>query len=292
MQLSNAHEFRLGGQQAWFHDEGFTYGPVHTYDALRLPGPDERARKVHVLLPWDYSESNERYPVVFMNDGHTAIFGGGLDNRTWHAADTVGELTKTGRIEPVIIVAVHPINRNAEYTHAPTFAGQPYGGLDTYARYCTEALKPWVDEAYRTEPKAARTAIVGSSHGGLAAFYTACRAPERFGLVGALSPSFWVGRGANGSSIRLPLRDSELVRMARPTLADPSRRPKVWIDWGLDGDGAMRGAREMAELLQQEFGYRAGRDLWVHEDAHGGHNENAWGYRFRLLMETFFHRPM
>ena len=35
--------------------------------------------------------------------------------------------------------------------------------------------------------------ILGSSHGGLAAFYTATQYPEQFRCVAALSPSFWVG---------------------------------------------------------------------------------------------------
>ena len=40
-----------GGQHGWAHDEGFSYGTVHTFDALALPGVDPRPRKVHVLVP-------------------------------------------------------------------------------------------------------------------------------------------------------------------------------------------------------------------------------------------------
>jgi predicted alpha/beta superfamily hydrolase len=282
-----AHAFILAGQRAWFHDEGFAYGPVHTYDALRLPGPDPRARKAHVLVPWSYGDG-ARYPVVYMNDGQTALFPGGLAKRGWQVAQTLGQLLEQGRIPPVIVVALHPIERDAEYTHAPTFPGRPYGGLETYARHVAEAVKPWVDSAYLTQPERDRSVMLGSSHGGLAAFYTGCRYPDRFGRIGALSPSFWVGRGANGGSIRSPLETSELLDRTRATLQDHARRPKIWIDWGLSGDGSMRGAQQMAALLPRAFGYELGRDLWVHEDPIGGHNEEAWSHRFGLVMEAFF----
>ena len=88
-----AHEFWLAGQRAWFHDEGFAYGPVHTYDALHLPGPNPRERKVHVLVPWNYDQMDQRYPVVYMNDGHTAFFSDGLAGRSWRVAETLARLT-------------------------------------------------------------------------------------------------------------------------------------------------------------------------------------------------------
>jgi hypothetical protein len=53
----------------------------------------------------------------------------------------------------------------------------------------------------------------------------------------------------------------------------------------------------MAELLERAYGYRTQRlsgtetpdpavDLWVYEDAVGGHDEEAWAWRFGLLMRA------
>ncbi|MEZ4308174.1 MAG: hypothetical protein R3F14_09035 [Polyangiaceae bacterium] len=38
----------IAGQTAWVHDEGFSSGYFHTYDA-DMPGADDRPRKVHVF---------------------------------------------------------------------------------------------------------------------------------------------------------------------------------------------------------------------------------------------------
>lgn len=280
---SPAHQFSLGGQTAWFHDEGFSYGPVHTFDGLHVGGVADLPRKVHVLLPRDYAESSERYPTLYMNDGQTAFFPGGAVHRSWGVGQALSQLWQEGKIRRVIVVAVHPLNRDREYTHVRGVPGTDTGGLDEYAGYIAGPLKSFFDAHYRTAPAAESSAVIGSSHGGLAAFYTACRYPERFNRAFALSPSFWVGRGDSMSS-------SKLVVSLREVLRDRARRPRLWIDWGLKGDGAVRGAREMAALLQSEFGYELGRDLWVHEDREGGHDEGSWGRHFGLLMQALY-RP-
>jgi predicted alpha/beta superfamily hydrolase len=47
----------------------------HTYDALSLEGD---VRKVEVFLPADHEDRKQKYPVVCMNDGHTAFYSGCL----------------------------------------------------------------------------------------------------------------------------------------------------------------------------------------------------------------------
>jgi len=276
----NAHLFTLGGQSAWFHDEGFDYGPVHTFDALRL-GAADAGRKVHVLVPRDYLETDACYPTLYMNDGQTALFPGGSMGKCWNVGQTMSALWQQGKIRRALIVAVHPLDRDREYTHLKGMPGAHFGGLDEYARYIAGPLKTFIDTNYRTAESAEESATIGSSHGGLAAFYTACHHPERFNRAFALSPSFWVGRGDL-------LNKSPLVDGVRDLLKDVEKRPKIWIDWGLNRDGAIYGAREMASLLQSEFHYELGRDLWVREDREGGHDEASWGRHFGLLMQLLY----
>jgi hypothetical protein len=275
----------VGGQTAWEHDEGWSYGVVHTFDAL--DAGDGRPRKVHVILPKEYSRGGV-YPVVYMNDGQTALFAGGPGGKSWRAGEVLSELRAAGKVRPVILVAVHPVDRGREYTHAPWFPNQPFGGLPEYARYVAGPLKAFVERHYRVDAARERTMALGSSHGGLAAFYTAMVAPEAFGLVGALSPSFWVGLGRHGGDIRGDLASSALLDVARPVLADRARRPRLWVDWGERGDGGKRGAERMVSLLEGEFGYVRGQDLDVVADPLGGHDEVAWSWRLRLVMERFY----
>ncbi len=275
----------IGGQQGWWHDEGWGGLTVHTFDALRA-GPEARPRKAHIILPKDYS-SNRTYPVIYMNDGQTAMFPGGPGGKSWRVGETLATLQALERTEPVILVALHPVDRGREYTHAPWFPGHPYGGLPDYAREVAGPIRTWVEANYAVDARRERTMVLGSSHGGLAAFYTAMVAPESFGICAALSPSFWVGLGRDGSSMTGSLDGSALMQVARPVLEDPARRPKLWIDWGERGDGGKRGAEAMARLLPS-CGYTLGRDLFVVSDPDGAHDELAWGRRFRSVMERFY----
>jgi len=279
------HAFTLGGQRAWFHDDGFEYGPVHTYDAFDLDG---RPRTVHVLVPHDLQTNPARCPVVYLNDGQAVLYRGGPAHKSSLAAQGLGALRAAHRIPRLILVAVHPVDRDVEYTHAPWFPDRAYGGLPAYSDYLAKKLKPWIDAHYPTQSDGAVTAIVGASHGGLAAFHTACTHPDAFHLAGCLSPSFWVGRGRHGGDIRTTLRGSALMQLVDAALKNKETRPVLWIDWGLRGDGARFGAREMAELLASDYGYRDGDDAKFLEDANGAHDEHAWGWRLRLLLETFY----
>ncbi len=297
---------RHDDQLAHVHDEGHRSGTFHTYDALSLGCG---ARKVHVFLPRGYAEGQDRYPVLTLLDGNTSFWPGGEAHKSWDVAGVLDRLE--GRVRPLIVVAVHPLDRAHEYTHDDWLHGQrPYGGLPQHARYLARALKPFIDRHYRTIPDPQASAIVGSSHGGLAAFYVATGYPEVFGAAGAMSPSFWVGLDSLIHPV-VPgkLADSALLAHARRALADPARHPRLWIDWGMRRDGgfhnavieakAARWGRAMADLLVQTYGYLpqvfSGEtapdpsvDLWVYQDELGGHDEHAWSWRLELLLRAMF----
>ena len=260
---------------------------------------------MHVLLPRDYEARLRRYPVVYMQDGDTAFWPGGAAGKSWRVADRLGELR--GRVEPVIVVAIQPFDREFEYTHEPWAPGRRWGGLTGYADYVADCVKPFLDAHYHTDSLPARTATVGSSHGGLAAFYLATRRPDAFGALAAHSPSFWAGvdalslawlGGEDGRDLDA-LRGAPLVADVRGLLADRTLRPRrIWIDWGLRRDGgfhnsaieklATRRARSMAAILERDYGYTPGVDLFTHQDPRGGHDEDAWSWRFGLMMEALY----
>jgi predicted alpha/beta superfamily hydrolase len=292
-------QFTKGGQVAWFHDEGFSYGFFHTYDAFKVAGPNDVPRKVHIFVPRDYETSGRRYPVIYMNDGQAVFFNGGASGKSWRVGQTLSDLKARGLIRDVIVVALYPLERNREYTHVFWAPGQECCALEGYTHYVADSVKGWVDANYRTLPEATNTAIVGSSHGGLASFYMSNRRPDRFGMAGAMSSSFWAGLDvfvANGG----PLSSSELIRLTQGTLANSTLRPRLWIDWGLRRtagfhdsvieDAATRRGQEMVDLLRNRYAYGSFH-LKTHVDPLGGHDEDAWAYRFGLLMQHFFPRP-
>lgn len=286
--------FYLNGQSVWYHDEGDESGYFHTFDALVVNHHCDTARKVHVFLPRDYETCKHHYPVVYLNDGNTAFWANGLSPYSWEVAKTLSTLYREETIQPLIIVAVHPLNRSHEYLHVKEFSGlfkKEGGGLADYANYLLR-LKHFIDNTYRTQKNREGTTIIGSSHGGLAAFYTGCIHGECFSNVGALSPSFWVGGVFD-------LQQTPLIKTLDQSLRPANcYRPRIWIDWGCQHFGgfhnffieaqAAKWGREMINLLQHEYDYVLGKSLFKYEDLLGEHDERAWAYRFGLILKQFY----
>lgn len=284
-----AYPVKLSGQDAWIHDEGSPAGYFHTYDGLVVGAGAERApRKIHVFLPRSYTTGCKRYPVLYFHDGNTTFFPGGAGNKSWGVADVLAKGYAAGSFGEVIVVAVHPLEREREYTHAPWLPGRSCCGVSGYVGYLAGALKGFVDGAYRTRAGSADTVVVGSSHGGLAAFYAASTRPDVFGKAIAMSSSFWAGLDDRGAgTIGGPLATSALLQAASPGLT--ASRPRLYLDWGLVRTGGVHNAiieeratargQEMAQLLSASYGYTVGKDLFTVEDAQGEHDEISWGRR-------------
>lgn len=300
-----ADKFTKGGQEAWCHDQGHWGGFFHTYDSLQVAETEDQPRKVHIFLPRDYEVSQECYPVIYMNDGDTAFFPGGAYSKTWNLAQILSRLYLRNQIRKVIVVAICPLNRDYEYTHAPVW-NRDWGGLSKYASYLALAVKSFIDDNYRTIPDAEKTMVLGSSHGGLAAFYTATQYPEKFRCLAALSPSFWVGLDSTidvslfdfFGSFHGSLKDSELISTAYHTLKNTNQHFKIYLDWGLVREGGFHNAfieeratargREMREILVRDFGYRENANLFVVEDIIGQHTEESWSGRMEKVLNIFF----
>ncbi|MFT3775684.1 MAG: alpha/beta hydrolase-fold protein [Minicystis sp.] len=300
---ASSYPFTLGGQAAWSHDDGFPGGWFHTYDGLQVAGPNDAPRKVHVFLPRDYDPCGPAYPVVYFNDGNTTFWPGGIGNKTWDVATALGKLWDESAVPRLLVVAVEPLNREREYTHAPWADGHDCCGVEAYTGYVADHVKAFVDANYHTRKDAPSTAILGSSHGGLAAFYMANRRPDVFGKAGCLSSSFWAGLdGIQGGTFGGgPLSAAALIQTLKGTLEDAAIRPQLWMDWGLVRDGqfhndVIEGAattrgKEMVQLLEGTYGYQENQGIFWEEDPMGEHDEISWGRRFPAVMKALFGAP-
>ncbi|MCT2196339.1 alpha/beta hydrolase-fold protein [Paenibacillus sp. p3-SID1389] len=77
------------------------------------------SREVYVYLPPSYAESkNRRYPVLYAQDGQH-MFASDAKGDSWEMHQTAERLSREGRMEEVIIVAVSSISdqRGSEYFH-------------------------------------------------------------------------------------------------------------------------------------------------------------------------------
>jgi len=274
------------GQRVCRHDEGHTSGIFHTFDAIKLSGDVPTGRKLHVFLPRSYESSpKKQYPVIYFNDGQSIFFPNNSVGKTWKLAETLSDLYARRLIPEIITVAVYPVDRDAEYTHVPLL-NRPCCEIETYARYLTQSLKPFIDQNYRTLADRQHNAIVGSSHGGLAALLTAALHPKVFGGIASLSGSLWVGMEPAGSTV--DIEDSELAQLMKNLLESQLTMPRMYLDWGLHFEGgfhnsfierhAAKRGLEFAEWLTSAQAYPANA-LKVVQDPDGEHEENSWAKR-------------
>ena len=285
----SSHRIEVADQSAWQHDDEADGGTFHTFDQLALAGDDYGWHKVHVWLPPGYFDSTRRHSVIYANDGEQVFFGGGIGGN-WRLQRVVQESADSGAISELpILVGIHWRERDREYLHKP-ITRLPVGpvqlrhggGLGQYSDYLADCLVEFVDANYRTIPDRQHRVILGSSHGGLAAFFTGVSYGDVFGQVIAMSSSFWAGT-------MKPLRRAELYALIKGDLHQVERRPRIYVDWGLQRiDGhhnkfieawATSRGEAMLDILVQDHGYTPGVDLMAVADPDGHHNEDSWRRR-------------
>ena len=157
------------------------------------------SRPLHIHLPDDYDQSQERYPVMYFFDGHNLYRD---EDATYGKSWGMGEYLD-GNGVGLIVVAVDcnhraPNGRLCEYSPF-NFADADFGNVQgrgkRFMDWLTGTLKPIIDERYPTLPGRETTWIAGSSMGGLMSLYAVTAYNHVFGRAAALSPSVWIVGG-------------------------------------------------------------------------------------------------
>ena len=266
------------------HEEEARLRQVHTLAGAVEPHPEFRSvvlgatRRVWVYLPPQYAQEPERrFAVLYMQDGQNVFDGATafLAGKEWEVDETVERLSREGRIEPLIVVAVDNggPRRAFEYTPTRDARAKDGGGADVYGHVLLDELKPWVDRTYRTLPGPGHTGIAGSSLGALAALYLGLEHPDVFGRIAALSPSVWWD-------------DRWILRFVAALPSRPETR--IWTDIGTaEGKDAAPDARALRDALVRK-GWREGLDLRYVEAVGAVHNETAWAKRMPGVLAFLF----
>lgn len=230
----------------------------------------DSSRRIAVWLPPKYAESDESYPVLYLQDGQnlfdrsTAAFG-----EEWRIDETVTQLIETEKLPPLIIVGIwNTPQRNAEYTPTVDARFQAGGRGADYLRCLVEEIKPFIDSRYRTRPGREGTAVGGSSLGGLFSLYAVCERPDVFSRCLAMSPSlFW---------------DDENLLKRLEQKPELLRSVVCYADMGTaEGrdESVHRANVERIDRLQAVL-KQSGSAAWVRTIDGGRHNEAAWAERF------------
>lgn len=226
-------------------------------------------RNIDVYLPASYDEGgSRRYPVVYMQDGQNLSDPSMAFAGTWELTAALAELADRG-IEPIVVGVHNTPGRLSEYSPFPDYK-HGGGNGEAYLRFLASTAMPRVDRLFRTRRKAAHTAIVGSSMGGLISLYAWFTRPDLFGLAAAMSPSLWFGRDQLYSAIKS---------------ARVPRHGRLYLDVGTaEGAGTLKDARLMRALLETK-GLAVGDRLQYVEERGGRHEEAAWSRRIAPALE-------
>jgi predicted alpha/beta superfamily hydrolase len=226
-------------------------------ERLELRAEDGESYGYRLYLPPGYEENTSKhYPICFMHDGHNLFFPEeAFAGHTWEVQKTIELLDKMNSIEPCIVVALYPNDRFKDYTEP---------GCARYADLLVNKLLPTLEERYRVVPGPEHRLVMGSSLGGLVAFYLAWHHGDVFGRAACLSSTF-------GYDHKL----FAAVKTAR-------RRPciKIYLDSGWPGDN-FAVTQAMAHTLLAR-GFEQGRDLYYLAVPEAKHNEEAWAQRLHL----------
>jgi enterochelin esterase-like enzyme len=233
----------------------------------------KRAVTCTVLAPAENNIS-EPFNLLLLNDGQEAD--------SLQLKETLEELDSTGRIKPLLVVAVHAGDeRLQEYGVAgkPDFKKRgSKAGL--YTEFIKSELLPSLAK-YTGVEKFATTAFAGFSLGGLSAMDIAWNNPQLFNKVGVFSGSFWwrskdLAKGYTD-------RDRIMHNMVMNTAYKPNL--KIWLQTGTKDETADRNKNGIIDSIDDTVdlikelelkGYTRPEDIQYVEMFGGGHDTATW----------------
>ena len=232
---------------------------------LKFPlyfAPGKEQRTIHTYLPIDYYDSQERYPVIYMFDGHNLFSDNDATyGKSWGLADFLDHWDKK-----IIIVGLecshHGNERLAEffpYTFKEHSIGQIVGRGQQTMDWFTTTLKPYIDTHFRTWPHREATAIAGSSMGGIMALYAVIKYNNIFSKAAAVSPEFFAC---------LPT----FLRELKTNEIDPDTR--LFMSWGTQED--KRGWMTKRILKMEQAAQKRNIQTWLYHQQGGKHTEGDW----------------
>ena len=237
-------------------------------------------RRIHLYLPKNYHQSEKRYPVLYMYDGHNLYYDSDATyGKSWGMKDYLDKSNYE-----MIVVGIecnHEGNKRLEefspYSGITTFAGEIEGKGEIFMDWVVDELKPFIDQNYRTLPDRTNTAIGGSSMGGLMSLFSVIHYNHIFSKAACLS-----------SAISFCM-DELYDEIQRATLNSDT---KIYMDFGSLEARDQKGLAyltsnnlEIAHALSLK-----GVSTYPRVIVDGIHNEATWEKQIPIFMDYFFYK--
>ena len=230
-------------------------------------------RRIWIYLPSDYeTNTNKRYPVLYMHDGQncfdkTTAFAG-----EWGIDETLNNKEKNGD-KGCIVVAIDNGGASRIDEYSPYVNSQYGGGKgDDYVDFLALTLKPFIDSAYRTYADKNNTAMAGSSMGGLITMYAFLKYPNIYGKAGIFSPAFWF----SNQLYTYVLNKTK------------SNNQQFYFVCGQNEASNMANWQDSMNVILQSKGYDKTTELKNLKKPEGTHNESFWSAEFGACYDWLF----
>ncbi len=236
-------------------------------------------RTIHMYLPDDYLDTMERYPVLYMFDGHNlfndedATYG-----TSWRLADQIVELGYK-----MIVVGVecsHNGNQRLEeygpYPFADIEYAECYAGRgDETMDFFVHTLKPYIDTHFPTLPQRETTWIGGSSCGGLMALYAHMNYSHIYSKSLVISPFL------------APTEEYCYVNAYRANMVS---RNDMYISWGANEGSGKHEFSRVTTICTRLIVYlqEKGVNICTNVKLDGQHCEADWAKECPTFLEFLF----
>ena len=191
-------------------------------------------RLINVWTPENYKTAMDTLPVMYMADG-------GIKEDFPHIANTLSELIKAKKIQPIILVGIENTQRRRDLTGFTEVAKDKeiapvVGGSEKFRAFIKDELIPEINKRYRTTDK---RSIIGESASGLFVMETFFLTPEMFDNYIAFDPSLW-------------WNNHYLVRTAKEHLAKfPTDEKRLWFA-GSNATDISPYTKELANIFETQ----------------------------------------
>ncbi len=238
----------------------------------------EAVRRAYIYIPEAARYSDQRFPVLYMFDGHNVFFD---EDATYGKSWGMGEyLDRAGT--PLIVAAVE-CNRSPDFSRLSEYSPYDFSSMqfgDIIGRgpltmgWFINSFKPFVDSTYPTLADRENTFIAGSSMGGLMSLYAVLSFNSVFSRAAAVSPSLVFGPKELEKLIRdADIKDDTVLYM------DMGEREMSW-------HGAGRNFRYFSGLLLEK-----GVKLTSRIVPGGRHCEASWKRQIPFFVPALLYRP-
>lgn len=265
-----------------------------------LDGGGAGLMTVWVWLPPGYDQAKgKQFPVLYMHDGQN-LFDKALTgyNQEWQMDEAIPRMVRQGDLRSWIVVGVQ--SPKARYQGlfpqkifsllSPQYrqrvvgleTGEPKGPLagDDYLKFMVGTVKQRVDREFRTLKGPEDTAVMGSSMGGLMAFYAMAEYPQVFGQAAAVSmhiPLAGVEKAEDHQKWAAEAADA-FQRYLGTSQMKPGRN-RLYIDHGTATLDEAYAPYSKALIPMLETAGWNGPDFMFRTYAGAEHNETAWAQR-------------